>query len=137
MEFSLVCVHCQREGRVRDLCVCAGCGGRSYHKDCWPVASFHRPVDRYTVVCQQYTDFVEYIWINYLLRSPTRPEEQAQLHRRDMWSSWFNVPNQQDGTRLYVYPRLEMLISNAQALRDENEASAQFPSLVSFFGDTG
>lgn len=80
---------------------------------------------------------MEYVWINYLLKSQTEPEDQAGLHKADMWSSWFNVPNRQDRAKLYVYPRLQYLISNAQALRDESEASDQFPSLVSFFGETG
>ena len=80
---------------------------------------------------------MEYVWIHYLLNSQNTRREQAILHREDMWSSWFNVPNQQDRPKLYVYPRLQYLINNAQALRDDIKAVEQFPSLVSFFGDTG
>ena len=135
--FALICFHCRRGGRVNKLCICTGCPGRTYHKTCWPVAPLHLPSDGYADVCKQPTDFVEYIWINYLLKLQVAPEEQAALHREDMWSSWFNVPNQQDRAQLYVYPRLQWLINNAQALRDDNKALEQFPSLVSFFGETG
>ena len=137
MKFSLKCFYCGREDRVKKLCICPGCRGRTYHKSCWPVAPLHLPSDGYPDVCKQPTDFVEYIWINHLLKSQTIREEQATLHREDMWSSWFNVPNQQDRAQLYVYPRLQWLINNAQALRDDGEAFEQFPSLVSFFGETG
>ena len=122
---------------MKDLCVCPGCGGRTYHKTCWPHASFHLPSDGYADVCKPPTDFMEYVWIHYLLNSQNTRREQAMLHREDMWSSWFNVPNQQDSPKLYVYPRLQYLINNAQALRDDIKAVEQFPSLVSFFGDTG
>ena len=137
MEFSLICSHCRREGRVKKLCICSTCRGRTYHKTCWPVAPLHLPSDGYADVCKQPTNFVEYIWIHYLVRSQTVGEEQAALHRKDMWSSWFNVPNQQDRAHLYVYPRLESLINNAQGLREDSKAFEQFPSLVSFFGETG
>ena len=88
-------------------------------------------------VCKDPTDYMEYIWINYVIHSQTTPEEQALLHRTDMWSSWFSVPNQQEKAKLHVYPRLQYLINDAQALRDDRKASEQFPSLVSFFGETG
>ncbi|KAL9045395.1 MAG: hypothetical protein Q9214_001548, partial [Letrouitia sp. 1 TL-2023] len=38
---------------------------------------------------------------------------------------------------LYVYHRLQYLIDDAQALRDDSKTIDQFPSLVSFFGETG
>ncbi|KAL8904082.1 MAG: hypothetical protein Q9207_003509 [Kuettlingeria erythrocarpa] len=82
-------------------------------------------------------DYVEYVWINYLLKSQTEPEDQAKLHRSDVWSSWFNVPNRQGRAKLYVYPRPQMLINSAQALRDGSRPFEQYPSLVSFFGETG
>ena len=122
---------------MNKLCICSGCQGKTYHKTCWPVAPSHLPSDGYADVCKQPTNFVEYIWINHLLKSQAAPEEQAALHGEDMWSSWFNVPNQQDRAQLYVYPRLQWLINNAQALRDDSKALEQFPSLVSFFGETG
>ena len=122
---------------MKDLCVCTGCKARIYHKTCWPKASFHLPSDSYENICKPPADFVEYVWINDLLKSEATREDQAMLHRKDMWSSWIKVPNQQDKAELYVWPRLEYLITNAQAVRDDDRAAEQFPSLVSFFGDTG
>lgn len=137
MKVSLNCVHCHEDGTVNKLCICSGCRGRTYHKSCWPEASFHIVSNRNPGICKQPVDFVEYVWINYLLKSHTEPDEQAELHRADVWSSWFNVPSRQGRAKLYVYPRLQMLINNAQALRDDSRPSEQFPSLVSFFGETG
>ena len=122
---------------MRDLCICPGCGGRTYHRTCWPKAFFHLPSDGCEDLCKQPTDFVEYVWIHYLLKSQNTRQEQAVLHKEDMWSSWISVPNQQDSAKIYIYPRLQYLINNAQALRDDIKAVEQFPSLVSFFGDTG
>lgn len=140
MKTSLKCYYCPKEAKeadINDLCVCPGCKGRPYHKSCWPKERFHQPSDGYEDVCKQPTDFIEYVWIKYLLKSQTEPEEQARLHKEDMWSSWFSVPNRQDVARLYSYSRLQSLIAHAQALRDESKALEQFPSLVSFFGETG
>ncbi|KAL8786710.1 MAG: hypothetical protein Q9213_002647 [Squamulea squamosa] len=137
MNFSMKCVQCHKEGVVEDLCVCPGCRGRTYHKTCWPQASFHLSPESCTIVCKEPISFKEYVWISHLLRPQTEPQEQAGLHKADMWSSWFNVPNQQDRPMLYVYARLQWLINNAQALRDDSKAFEQYPSLVSFFGETG
>lgn len=136
MNFSLYCVHCHEDGTVNQLCICSGCGGRTYHKSCWPEASFHL-VNRNPGVCKPPVDYVEYVWINYLLKSQTEPEDQAKLHRSDLWSSWFNVPNRQGRAKLYVYPRPQTLINKAQAVRDGSRPFEQYPSLVSFFGETG
>jgi len=135
-----VCANCRKEGDVSSLCVCSGCGGRPYHKTCWPVAVPHQPSDGYET-CQPPTEFAEYVWIRWLLYSKTSPEQQALLHKEDVWSTWFGVPQQlesnEDCPELYVYPRLQYLISQAQALRDDGVTLKQHPSLVSFFGDTG
>jgi hypothetical protein len=136
MKISRICAHCRREGKIADLCICAGCGGRPYHKNCWPLAVLHQADDGFDT-CKSPTEFTEYIWIQHLLYSNTSPEEQATLHRKDIWSTWFGVPHQQETPRLYIYPRLQLLISEAQALRDDDKELEQFPSLVSFFGDTG
>lgn len=122
---------------MNDLCICPGCRGRTYHINCWPEADFHLPSDGYVEVCKEPADFVEYVWINYLLNSQVTREEQDDLHRQEMWSTWIDVPNRQDCSKLYVYARLEYLITHAQGLRDDASGVEQFPSLVSFFGDTG
>lgn len=114
----------------------AGCGGKPYHKTCWRKAALHKPHDGFKT-CKSPTEFTEYIWIQHLLDSNISPEEQATLHRKDIWSTWFGVPHRQETPRLYIYRRLQLLISEAQALRDDGKELEQFPSLVSFFGDTG
>jgi hypothetical protein len=136
MKISRVCSYCWEEGNITDLCICAGCGGRPYHKWCWPNAALHQAHDGFKT-CKSPTEFTEYVWIQHLLDSNISPEEQATLHRKDIWSTWFGVPHRQETPRLYIYRRLQLLISEAQALRDDDKELEQFPSLVSFFGDTG
>jgi hypothetical protein len=136
MKISRVCSYCLKEGKIPDLWICAGCGERPYHKWCWPLAPLHKAHDGLKT-CKNPTEFTEYIWIQHLLYSNISPEEQATLHRKDIWSTWFGVPHRQEMPRLYIYRRLQLLISEAQALRDDDKEIEQFPSLVSFFGDTG
>ena len=140
MGISRVCAKCQREGDIDSLCICSGCGGRAYHKLCWPYATNHQPSDGYET-CKPPTEFVEHVWIRWILYSKTSPEQQALLHKDDLWSTWFGVPHQlevyQTRPELYIYPRLPYLISKAQSLRDDGSNLTQYPSLVSFFGDTG
>ena len=137
LRLSLKCVFCHQEGNAETLCICSGCQARTYHRSCWPLHGFHQPSENGAIVCRPPIDFVEYVWIKYLLQPHMGREEQAILHKADMWSAWFNVPNQQDSPNMYLYPRLQWLINHAQALRDDSKTVEQFPSLVSFFGDTG
>lgn len=131
-----LCSHCRTEGDVSSLCICAGCRGRPYHKSCWKAAELHVPTPGFET-CPPPTDFVEHVWIHHLLFSRTSPEEQAQLHKDDIWSTWFGVPNEQVTAHLYVYRRLQYLIERGQALRYGEKSFEQYPSLVSFFGETG
>ncbi|KAH7382108.1 hypothetical protein BKA64DRAFT_713345 [Cadophora sp. MPI-SDFR-AT-0126] len=127
-------------GEINSLCVCAGCNGRPYHKTCWPDAIPHQPSEGFEI-CKPPVDFTEYVWVKWLLYSKTSPEQQALLHKDDIWSTWFGVPQHleynESSPRLYIYPRLQYLITQAQELRDDGNALKQHPSLVSFFGDTG
>ena len=79
------------------------------------------------------------MWIKYLLFSDKSPEEQAHLHKNDIWSTWFGVPNRLSDwqANLYLFNRLESLIAQAEDSRYGEPVTEQFPSLVSFFGDTG
>ena len=130
------CFQCRKEGSAASLCICPKCGSKPYHKDCWGQVLNHQPMDDFEV-CGPPSDFLEYVWIQYLLYSKVSPEEQALLHRSDIWSTWFGVPSQQNASNLYVYPRINVLIEQAQALQDDKTSLEQYPSLVSFFGDTG
>lgn len=136
MQISRKCTHCRQEGSVPTLCVCAGCGGRTFHKTCWENWVLHEADDGLEK-CKEPTEFSEFVWIKHLLYSNISPEEQATLHRGDVWSTWFGVPHQQDDPKLYVYPRLQVLVGEANGIRDEDKDLEQYPSLISFFGDTG
>ena len=117
------------------MCVCPGCKSRTFHKTCWPKYQNHQPTDEFPT-CDPPTDFTEYLWIQSLLNSKVTIEEQRTLHKKDIWSMWFGVPHQQERPNLYVYPVLDFLIENARSARHVI-LKEQFPSLVSFFGDTG
>jgi hypothetical protein len=135
-----ICAQCRKPGDISSLCVCPGCNGRAYHKTCWPNAIPHQPSEGFET-CKPPIDFTEYIWVKWLLYSKTSPEQQALLHKEDVWSTWFGVPHRLEPyefyPELYVYPRLQFLITQAQGLRDDGVALTQYPSLISFFGDTG
>lgn len=134
-----ICAHCRKHGEIPLLCICSDCGGRPYHKTCWPDAVTHQPSDGYEI-CKPWTEFAEYIWVRWLFYSKTSPEKQASLHRDDIWSTWFAVPYEVEAIEkpsLYLYPRLNYLIGQAQTMRDDGLTLRQYPSLVSFFGDTG
>lgn len=75
----------------------------------------------------------EYVWVSWLYNSSiTRPRQKA-LHRKDMWTTWFGVPLFQRKPCLYTYPRLQNLLQ----LSDKEDIGVQYPSMVSFFGETG
>lgn len=76
---------------------------------------------------------IDYIWIRHLLNSNISDDVQKQLHGKDVWNTWFGVPYYQDKPQLYTYPRLQNLIEQFAP----SGINDQFPSLVSFFGDTG
>jgi hypothetical protein len=139
---SKICAQCRKPGEIYELCVCAGCNGRTYHETCWPDAIPHKPSEEYEIeICKPAVEFTEYVWVKWLLYSRTSPEQQALLHKDDIWSTWFGVPhrlkNREEIPELIIYPRLQYLVTQAQELRDDGATLKQYPSLVSFFGDTG
>jgi hypothetical protein len=75
--------------------------------------------------------------IRWLISAETPPEEQRELHVKDIFSTWFGVVQSNFAITkpsLFVWPRLSWIIENQFAcLRNEK----QYPSLVSFIGDTG
>jgi hypothetical protein len=77
----------------------------------------------------------EFLWISWLLDSDIKPNRQKQLHRKDIWATWFGVPYYQSEPCLYTYPRLQNLLRNSSS--SDSLPDVQYPSLVSFFGDTG
>lgn len=76
----------------------------------------------------------DFAWISWLFNSRVPAEKQKSLHRKDLWTTWFGVPYQQNQPFLFTYPRLQNLLQNGDS---PDCPASQFPSLVSFFGDTG
>ena len=129
-----LCAQCRQQGSPSTLCICPGCNGRSYHKGCWDQVVNHQPLEGFPS-CDPPVDYNEYVWIQHLLDSRVGSQEQVELHKKDIWSTWFGVPHQQDKPYLWVYPTLQYLIDKANI--EGPQTTDQYPSLVSFFGDTG
>lgn len=79
------------------------------------------------------TEMTEFIWVRYLLSSNRPQQQQEQLHKDDVWNTWFGVPYFQTVPRLYTYPRFQNLLEQ----HSHPAIDIQYPSLISFFGDTG
>ncbi|RSM02019.1 hypothetical protein CDV31_011102 [Fusarium ambrosium] len=79
-------------------------------------------------------DFQQWIFVSWLLDSKIPDEEKSALHVNDLWSTWFGVPEDQEGhcPQLCIYPRLERLVEKVL-----EKPQFQYPSLISFVGDTG
>ena len=85
------------------------------------------------------THFIEFVWIHSLLDSKISSSRQAKLHMDDIWATWFGVPHYQSSPCLNIYPRLQNLLdkTGAMAMSQLPIPTRQYPSLISFFGDTG
>ena len=94
----------------------------------------HQPLEGFPS-CDPPVDYIEYVWIQHLLDSKVSKGAQVDLHRKDIWAMWFGVPRQQERPLLWVYPTLQYLVDKANIEGSSN--TDQYPSLVSFFGDTG
>lgn len=116
--------------------MCLGCGRNGiYHEECWDKCVSHLPNQRTTswVRCEK-VSMADYVWIEKLLDSNVAPAKQKSLHRNDIWTTWFGVPFYQESPHLYTFSRLQTLLRKHTT---EDSPSAQHPSLISFFGDTG
>ena len=124
-----ICRVCKRAGYVADLLACTQCGKRGvYHKWCWKEWDEHEPGS----TCEK-VEMSEHVWISWLLYSNISRYKQKSLHRKDIWATWFGVPHYQYQACLYTYPRLETLLKTS----NQDPPAVQYPSIVSFFGDTG
>lgn len=87
----------------------------------------------YGNTCQE-TEFQQYIYTSSLMDSRLLDNDKASLHMDDLWSTWFGVAHEQTGhlPRFCIYPRLQNLVDVAS-----DTPTRQYPSLVSFVGDTG
>lgn len=78
--------------------------------------------------------FKEYAYLTWLLDSKHLQGQTSSLHLDDLRTTWFGVPHDQKDSppKLFIWPRLHNLLTNAT-----NQPHYQYPSLVSFVGDTG
>jgi hypothetical protein len=138
---SNVCYRCRKPGAIDDLVYCFICR-LLFHAACWPADPRHQ--DQFQEKCQAPTSLRTHIWVRVLLDSSTSPERQHQLHIDDLDTKWFGVPYQLSGTtriipRLMVWPRMNYLLQSHDRVRGEAQdiTVERFPSLCSFFGETG
>jgi energy-coupling factor transporter ATP-binding protein EcfA2 len=145
------CRICGAEADVHpaSLLMCAGCGPAHspVHKHCLRHAPRHclRHAPRHRLLgpgrqprprrgkCEE-VPFKEYAYLSWLLDSQYRQEDSDSLHLDDLRTKWFGVPHDQKASspKLSVWPRLQAILNNAAY-----HLQYQFPSLVSFVGDTG
>ncbi|KAK3996362.1 hypothetical protein QBC44DRAFT_403535 [Cladorrhinum sp. PSN332] len=142
-DIPLACRICRRYGnRITTYVLCGGCGPahEPAHRSCLAQFDGHRPqaqrvgLFNFREPCKE-VDFDDFIYTAWLLDSRFIDSEKEFLHIDDCWSTWFGVPHYQDGPfpQFYIYPRLQNLISTGRHGRPDR----QFPSLISFVGDTG
>ncbi|KAH8144522.1 uncharacterized protein LAJ45_11462 [Morchella importuna] len=120
------CIECLKE--------LGQCGGENphYNISCWQQ---HMPRGK-TALAHQKQPARDQVRINEVFYCEKNPERQSELHAKDKEARWFMVDprtDQQTGDGiLRVTDRFEELLQP----RSEN-SSKQFPSLVSFIGETG
>jgi hypothetical protein len=83
--------------------------------------------------CEE-VSFSQYVYSTWLLDSRHLVDSTNKLHLRDLQTTWFGVPHDQKDSppKLFVWPRVQSLVSQAS-----DQPHDQYPSLVSFVGDTG
>ncbi|KAK3330701.1 hypothetical protein B0H66DRAFT_528046 [Apodospora peruviana] len=138
--FCRVCNH--RHADAGGYVLCGGCGPAHMpaHRQCLSRYPGHRPNAppgggiMLGEPCQE-VDFEDFIYTTWLLDSRFLDHDKESLHIDDLWSTWFGVPHDQEGPlpQLHIYPRLQTLISGESS----EKPSRQYPSLISFVGDTG
>ena len=135
----LKCHICGKRGLPRDLVFCSGClpSKKPAHRACLARNTEHQPQgqeDEEPADCQE-VSFKEYVYMKYLLDSRYLDEDKSTLHLRDMESTWFGVPREQPCRalpQLYIWRRLAQITGEV-----DKAPPRQYPSMVSFVGDTG
>jgi len=133
------CGECHRPGNPYDLVYCPGCcvSTRPAHRSCLA----HKPAhlsdfedNEDSPKCEELS-FTEYVYISFLISSDYHGEDEQELHLDDLETTWFGVPREQSCyhyPQLYIWPRLDQIVTEA-----DHALSRQYPSLVSFVGETG
>ncbi|KAM7188967.1 hypothetical protein V8F33_010301 [Rhypophila sp. PSN 637] len=121
------------------LVMCAGCGAphRPVHKKClrrYPGHSLLPSGSRARRGACEEVPFKEYVYLTWLLDSNHLQAQTTSLHLDDLRTTWFGVPHDQRDSppKLFIWPRVQNLLANAS-----DQPHYQYPSLISFVGDTG
>ena len=134
---------------VQDLDQCSRCGPfcsrncsdldcrdidckQNQHFSCWEA---HLPRGGRSIQLHSKIDFLHDVYMHAVINSESDPEKQQKLHRDDKSAQWFIVKLERGGATLSVSNRFRQLCSPGTA--KNRWSSEQFPSLVSFIGDTG
>ncbi|RSL53411.1 hypothetical protein CEP54_010419 [Fusarium duplospermum] len=139
LRISLRCRICSKKDVPSRFVLCSGCGAAHMpaHRYCLLNTREHQPESEeppeFGDPCEE-IDFQQWIFVSWLLDSRIPDEEKAALHVNDIWSTWFGVPEDQEShcPQLCIYPRIERLVEKVL-----EKPQFQYPSLISFVGDTG
>ncbi|KAI1375162.1 hypothetical protein F4677DRAFT_446666 [Hypoxylon crocopeplum] len=136
LNIPLKCRDCKIDGSPCNLVFCAGCGApkKPAHRECLRKDPDHRPHGPPgTSDCDE-VELKDYIYLTWLFDSGTIKGRKEDEHLQDIWSKWLGVPQDQTEARptLHIWPRINHLLNSANELLPR-----QYPSLVSFVGDTG
>lgn len=114
--------------------MCEGCGvpGKPAHRVCLAKYQGHRSGDE-DDSCME-VEFMEFAFTHYLLDTSLLEKKKEELHERDLATAWIGLPflQRREFPHLHVWPRLQQLLDTAK-----DPPPRQYPSLVSFIGDTG
>ncbi|KAF4447081.1 hypothetical protein F53441_9380 [Fusarium austroafricanum] len=139
MRIHLCCRLCGVVDVPAHFVLCSGCGGGHMpaHRPCLLNNPNHKPDSdeppSYGDPCKE-IDFQQWIFISWLLDTRLLGKDKTTLHVDDLWSTWLGLSEDQGGPypQLCIYPQLEMLVNKVV-----QRPPFQYPSLISFVGDTG
>ena len=154
---SRTCCTCHNTVEFQDLCQCSNCGARGeepqyfcirrcYQKDCrtqncrrhltcWDA---HLPQIDELKALHRTVNPLPQIYVAAVTYSEADPQKQRDLHHEDRIAQWFIVKlgtTDREQARLCVSDRFRQLCN--PGISENRWASSQYPSFVSFIGDTG
>jgi energy-coupling factor transporter ATP-binding protein EcfA2 len=123
------------------LYFCGGCGAekKPVHRACLRRGDSEHTTTDPSSDCRE-VPFEEYLYLEWLFNSDYSrrdlKERKEAAHVRDIWSTWFGVPVEQEGAvpKLCIWPRVSEAVSSGPG---PAKFWLQYPRLVSFVGDTG
>jgi hypothetical protein len=95
-------------------------------------------------LCPLPTPMREHIWVKDLLDTQATHYQLLERHIKDVYTKWFGVPHNQKQPKLLIWPRLSYFFRSpgiSERTPPSNDtrrkAQNQYPSICSFFGETG